>query len=360
MHIEKFTSSACGHMFKHYERYISPDGKPVNYSNENIDTTRSHLNYNLAPDRENQYAFMKERCAEVTCAKRKDLITMCSVILTKPKDLPSEISDREFFEAAYDFLSKRYGEENVISAYVHMDEASPHLHFSFIPICPNKEGELTVSAKRLISRQELKTLHPDAEKAISKALGREVHIMTGELAKGRKNMTLDKYKEMQEAIKETKKAREEYETIRTETRALEAKYEPIRAYVDAFAKEQEVIGENVVKKGADKVEMPLEKWKNHAMAYMDKKAVQEMRQQTEEMIREYIAYASGTKYDQLLTEHKALQDYTEKLIVANEQMGSQIDQINAMFAMDPAFGERYKKNLKRLQEQMQEHDNEEL
>ena len=108
------------------------------------------------------------------------------------------------------------------------------------------------------------------------------------------------------------------------------------------------------------MEMPLEKWKNHAMAYMDKKAVQEMRQQTEEMIREYIAYASGTKYDQLLTEHKALQDYTEKLIVANEQMGSQIDQINAMFAMDPAFGERYKKNLKRLQEQMQEHDNEEL
>ena len=41
-HMMKHTKAACGHMFAHYDRECE------HISNENIDTQRSHLNYNLA------------------------------------------------------------------------------------------------------------------------------------------------------------------------------------------------------------------------------------------------------------------------------------------------------------------------
>ena len=46
---------------------------------------------------------------------------------------------KQFFELSYKFLSERYGEQNVISAYVHMDETTPHMHFLFIPIVDDKK-----------------------------------------------------------------------------------------------------------------------------------------------------------------------------------------------------------------------------
>ena len=46
---------------------------------------------------------------------------------------------KQFFELSYKFLSERYGEKNVISAYVHKDETTPHMHFLFIPIVDDKK-----------------------------------------------------------------------------------------------------------------------------------------------------------------------------------------------------------------------------
>lgn len=36
-------------------------------------------------------------------------------------------------------MANRYGKENVVSAYVHLDETAPHIHFSFIPITKDKK-----------------------------------------------------------------------------------------------------------------------------------------------------------------------------------------------------------------------------
>ena len=44
-----------------------------------------------------------------------------------------------FFQHAYDFFKQKHGESNIISAYVHMDENVPHMHFTFVPIVDNKE-----------------------------------------------------------------------------------------------------------------------------------------------------------------------------------------------------------------------------
>ena len=206
-HITKFQKHALGHMLKHFRRALDEKGEPIKYGNKNIDLTRSHLNYNLAPRRENQYGFIMDRCRQVYCLSRKDVNLMCSCIVTAPKDLPTEDNEK-FFRVTYDFLSKRYGgedHENVVSAYVHMDEGTPHIHFAFVPICYDKtKRRFTVSAKNVVNRKDLKTLHPDLERYVTKEIGRPVHIITGELSK-RSNLTLEQHGVYKETLKQLEK-----------------------------------------------------------------------------------------------------------------------------------------------------------
>jgi len=213
-HVAKYTRAVCGHMFKHYERAKDGNGGYIKFGNEDIDTSKSHLNYNLAPHRaQGQGAFVKEHCTadNVFCMNRKDVNVMASWVVTQPKDLPPEKS-KEFFEQSYAFLAKRYGEENVVSAYVHNDETTPHMHFAFVPITKNtgkKKGsktakEYTVSFNKLITRTELKAFHPALEKHLEYYFGHTVGILNGATKDG--NQT-------KEQLRQNDIAKKEYENI---------------------------------------------------------------------------------------------------------------------------------------------------
>lgn len=89
---------------------------------------------------------------------------MVDWVVTAPKDLLSQ-DEKQFFEATYAFLKDRYGQENVISAYVHLDEVTPHMHYAFIPIAPDKKNEgYKLSAKETITRADLRSFHGDLYK----------------------------------------------------------------------------------------------------------------------------------------------------------------------------------------------------
>ena len=155
-HVAKYTRGALGHMFAHYERAKGKDNEYIKFGNENIDTSKSHLNYNLGPKRNiSQGDFVKKRCNEVKCLNRKDVNVMCSWVITAPKDLDLK-QQKKFFIESYKFLESRYGADNVISAYVHLDEVTPHMHFSFVPVIYDaKKDVLKVSAKQKISKSDL-------------------------------------------------------------------------------------------------------------------------------------------------------------------------------------------------------------
>lgn len=72
------------------------------------------------------------------------------VITAPPSIVDSEITD-EFFYKIYRFLANRYGRKNVVSAFVHLDEISPHIHFAFVPV--TKDGR--ISARDRINKTEL-------------------------------------------------------------------------------------------------------------------------------------------------------------------------------------------------------------
>lgn len=130
---QKYTRAACGHLAAHYERRKDKKGEYVKFGNQNIDPQKTHLNYNLAPRRGvEQIDFIRQRTTEARTLKRDDVNVMCSWVVTLPEyrhhnqnlhvSPDKEQVERLFFERTYRFLCDRYGEQNVISAYVHKDE----------------------------------------------------------------------------------------------------------------------------------------------------------------------------------------------------------------------------------------------
>ncbi len=77
---------------------------------------------------------------------RKDSVKFVDTLVTVSPGVAKahEAEMPEYFRRAFDFLKERVGEENIISAVVHMDEKTPHMHLCFVPLtrtsgCPQKE-----------------------------------------------------------------------------------------------------------------------------------------------------------------------------------------------------------------------------
>lgn len=61
----------------------------------------------------------------------------CEYIITSDKQFFEEIGEEEtkrYFETAYNFVAeyKNLGEQYIMSAKVHMDEETPHMHLIFL------------------------------------------------------------------------------------------------------------------------------------------------------------------------------------------------------------------------------------
>ena len=174
-HIEKYKTSSVRKLLRHDCRELA-DYNPSRIKSE-IDPDRSKDNYSLL-ERANPYEYFKERKAELYCYGRADVKTMVGVIITAPKGL-DETKHKEFFSECVKFLNNRYGEVNAISAMVHMDETSPHLHFRFIPaVADNKHGGEKICAKEILTKKHLQEFHPDLQNHIT-AAGLNAKIING-------------------------------------------------------------------------------------------------------------------------------------------------------------------------------------
>lgn len=172
--VEKYTRGAMGNMLAHYDRTKAS-------SKSLIDPERTPLNYNLAAADQplSQLDFIHKRLSEIKVLNRKDVNVFCDWIVTAPQGL-SENEYADFFKEVYDFLNGRYGKENVISAYVHMDESQPHIHYAFIPVTiDKKKGIPKLSAKEVITLKELKVFHKDLSCRMTEFFDRDIGILNG-------------------------------------------------------------------------------------------------------------------------------------------------------------------------------------
>lgn len=118
---------------------IHNDRATENHSNEDINKELSHLNYDLieCPSYKKKINEELEKRYKVNKSLRKDATLGVEVIFTSDKDFFDKLTpeqERLYFEKSLEFLKEFAGEKNIISATVHKDETTPHLHAVFMPL----------------------------------------------------------------------------------------------------------------------------------------------------------------------------------------------------------------------------------
>lgn len=185
-HVQKFTASSASNILGHCEREFSQDGKYLKYrTNSDIDISRTHLNYSLSVFNDSAKERLQKRLSEVYVLNRKDVNIMCDWVITAPKEI---IYDEEkltsFFSNTFDFLSERYGKQNLISCNVHMDEVTPHLHYCFVPVVyDKKKNRYKVSAFEVLNKTELKKFHNDLGNYLQKQIGIDKSLISNGITK---------------------------------------------------------------------------------------------------------------------------------------------------------------------------------
>lgn len=161
-HAKKYKKGSVSSIERHNER------KNINYSNEEIDPTRTHLNYSLIQrDNESYYRSVMDlvnaRDNPSGKALRKDAVVLCEFIISSSNEffdtIPAE-EQRRFFEEANRYLQEFFGKKHCIYAAVHYDEHTPHMHFGFVPLT----AENKLCAKEIINRSTLLRLQAEMPK----------------------------------------------------------------------------------------------------------------------------------------------------------------------------------------------------
>ena len=217
-HIQKFTRGSVKAILEHDTRTAQHD-----YKNPDIDPKRTHENYSFIHDNRKAIERLEQRLSEVKVQNRKDVNVLCSWVITKPFDV-SEEREELFFKECYRFLTEKYGSRNVITADVHYDESTPHLHFTFVPTVannrkykdPNKKPRYTekVCADELITREHLKTFHSELQKwFIDKGMEWAKSVSTGTTTYNKSIAELKQRTEdyCNEMVVQAKKAKEQAE-----------------------------------------------------------------------------------------------------------------------------------------------------
>ena len=184
MRIEKLKLGAVTHICNHHERL-----KERYKSNPDIDPDRTHLNYHIHQPKDKYRPAVLARIAESGAKRRKDSVVLQDCIATASPEWINELSyekQQEFFNHAYQYFTDTFGEQNIISAVVHMDEKNPHMHLCFVPITEDNRlssKDLIGGPKGLVKHQDNFYAHmvekfPDLNRGIPRKVTHRKHIPT--------------------------------------------------------------------------------------------------------------------------------------------------------------------------------------
>ncbi len=176
-----FTHSEMGNQNGHIDRMHD------DYSNPDIDASRTHLNYSFKMDHGGltPTEYYHQRINEVYMyfrgtKREKECVTGCGWVITCPKEIcGNKEKEDAFFKGVFDFIQNRYGKENILNNAIHYDEGVkndagevftglPHLHVIIAAITTLDHNQVryktrkTKEAIRLPSgRYEMKYIHVD-------------------------------------------------------------------------------------------------------------------------------------------------------------------------------------------------------
>ena len=143
----KYKSPAISEIEGHNERT-----KEKYASNPDIDPSRTHLNFHLVTPQGRYRPEVHRQITESKCRVRKDSVRMVEAVITTTHEFFNDKTPeqtRAFFQRALEFIQSRQDPKTIISAVVHLDETTPHMHLCFVPL--TADGRL--SAKELLGNR---------------------------------------------------------------------------------------------------------------------------------------------------------------------------------------------------------------
>ena len=144
----KYKGPEIGHIESHNERT-----KEKYASNPDVDTTRSRLNFHLVMPERQYRAEAEKQIAEAGCRTRSDSVRVVEVLVTASPEFfkgKKKAEIKAYFQEALDFIQQHQNPRTIISAVVHMDEKTPHMHLCFVPLTKDKR----LSAKEIVGNKK--------------------------------------------------------------------------------------------------------------------------------------------------------------------------------------------------------------
>lgn len=221
MRVQKVKSTGVHAMQYHNDR------NPGEHSNPDIDPSRTALNYELVPHLD-YTTEVEEKIAERRTASRKlrkDAVVLAEGIVTaSPEwfDGKTDAEVRRFFEDAKEFAEKKFGKDNLVHFTVHLDEATPHAHFGFVPL---KDGSLSWK-KFFPDRFALGRLQDEFYKQVGEPRGLERGEKRADGAPAKRHKTVKAYKQEAANLEaEISRQTERLESLRQSVGELENEVE---------------------------------------------------------------------------------------------------------------------------------------
>ena len=191
-----------------------------NYENEDIDHSKTYLNYDLVNEyNQNFNNLIDEKIEQNYTGKRKirtDAVKHVDGLITSDKeffDNQTPEDTKQFFEHAKEFLEQEYGKDNLLYATVHMDEKTPHMHYGVVPI--TDDGRL--SAKQVVGNKKALTEFQDR-------FNEYVNQRGYDLERGQsRQVTNAKHEQMSQYKQKTEYYKQEYERESKKTDEIKQK-----------------------------------------------------------------------------------------------------------------------------------------
>ena len=151
----KYKGPEIAHIEAHNER-----SKEKYASNPDVDLRRSKDNIHLISPGRKYRAEAERQIAEAGCRTRSDSVRVVEALITASPEFFSGKSPehiRAYFADALEFMEKHQARETIISAVIHMDEKTPHMHLCFVPLTADKR----LSAKEILGNKKKLTWWQD-------------------------------------------------------------------------------------------------------------------------------------------------------------------------------------------------------
>lgn len=269
LHLDKAKGADSG-MSAHIERTIHP---------KNADPARTHLNRELIqfPDGVTNRTQAIQHRLDTAGLKRKianNQVRAIRILLTGTHEDMMQIEKEgrldEWCQDNIDWLRKTYGSDNVVSVVLHMDESTPHLHATVVPIVQTerqrkkKEQEVKrtyrkkapaprLCADDVMSRANLKRYQNTYAEVMQKyGLQRGIegseaqHISTHEYYRSLMAQGKDIQEDVEALLKQKEQAEQELSKIKSEKKTEELKNTAAQTATTALKGINSLLGSNKI------------------------------------------------------------------------------------------------------------------